>query len=118
MARIIILIFLTKILCSQTDSCRQAKTYFPDGKVETEGCIKNGKKEGIWKDYLNYDGHHYVRFLWTYKNDLKDGLYQALGETGIVEARGQYKLGSISDTIKPNQLQTTTLTKTKLKIEE
>jgi hypothetical protein len=97
---IIILIFLTRTLCSQTDSCKHNKTYFPDGKVETEGCIKNGKKEGIWKDYSNYDGRHYVRFLWTYKNDLKDGPYQALGKTGIVEARGHYKLGSISDTLK------------------
>ena len=100
MTRIIIFIFLTRSLCSQTDSCRLAKTYFPDGKVETEGCIKNGKKEGIWKNYTNYDGYHYVRFLWTYKNDLKDGPYQALGETGIVEAKGSYKLGSLSDTLK------------------
>jgi hypothetical protein len=101
MKRIIILILFTKALCSQVDSsCKYTKTYFSNGKVETEGCIKNGKKEGVWKDYSNPDGEHFVRFLWTYRNDLKDGPYQALGKTGIIEAKGHYKLGSLSDTLK------------------
>jgi antitoxin component YwqK of YwqJK toxin-antitoxin module len=76
------------------------KIVFEDGKIKSEGCIIKGLRQGIWKDYANYDDKHYVRFLWTYKNDIKDGPYQALGETGIIEAKGQYKLGLLSDTLK------------------
>jgi hypothetical protein len=90
---------LTFKLASQNDSCRQTKIYFSDGKVEYEGCVKNGKKEGLWKEYSSYENHYFVRFIWTFRNGLKDGPYQALGEAGIVEARGNYKLGSLSDTL-------------------
>lgn len=100
-----IFIILTFLMVSskayaQNDSCNYKKTYFPSGKVEEEGCELNGKREGAWKDYEEYDGKYYVRFIWTYSNGLKDGPYKVLGEKGNIEAIGHYKSDCLTDTLK------------------
>lgn len=91
---------MTKNIFGQKDTCKFKQTFFPSKKVEEEGCLKKGKRDGIWKTYIEYDGKHYVRFIWTYRDGLKDGPYKALGETGIIEATGTYKQGCLVDTVK------------------
>ncbi len=94
----IILLLFSYALWGQSDSCKFTKTFYSNGKVHEEGCIIDGKKEGLWNDYNESNGK--IRFVWTYKNDLKDGPYKALGETGMVEATGKYYKGCLTDTVK------------------
>jgi hypothetical protein len=100
MKLIISLIFTLQLLNSfgQQDSCIITKTYYPNGKIHEEGCVINGKRQGLWNSYNEYDNK--IRFIWTYKNNVKDGLYKVLGETGIIEAVGTYRKGCLADTLK------------------
>lgn len=82
---------------SQTDSCKYRKTNFPNGNLKEEGCIKNGEKDGVWKEY---EEEGYLSFIWTYKNGLKDGPYKALYPNGKPKAIGQWKKGCIVDSLK------------------
>lgn len=91
-------IFLnTSLIFSQTDSCNLKKINFPDGNLKEEGCIKNGKREGVWKEYAEKG---YLRFIMTYKDGLKDGPYKALYSNGGPAAIGTWSRGCITDTLK------------------
>jgi len=92
------LFILTNIVYGQKDSCKFTKTFYSNGHLHEEGCIIKGQREGLWNDYNEYDNK--IRFIWTYKNNLKDGPYKVLGETGIIEATGKYSKGCLTDTLK------------------
>jgi antitoxin component YwqK of YwqJK toxin-antitoxin module len=97
---IITTFFISNIVFAQTDNCKTKKEYFPSGKVKLEGCEKKGKREGQWLEYEEYNGKYYLRFIWTYKNGLKDGPYKALHENQKPEAIGSWEKGAIVDTLK------------------
>lgn len=77
--------------------CDYKKYYFANGKVQEEGCLLNGKKEGLWKEY-NKNG--WVRFEWTYFNDVLNGPYKSFYESGKINSVGYRKDGVPSDTVK------------------
>lgn len=87
-------------LFSQTDSCVLERNYFSSRKIQSEGCIIHGKREGKWNEFVEYDDKYYLRFTWTFKNGLKDGPYQAYFENGNVETVGQWREGRLIDTVK------------------
>ncbi len=53
------------------------------------GKIKNCNREGIWHEYLIEDNN--LSYKWTYKNDLRNGIYFNYTITGKVQSIGYYK---------------------------
>lgn len=91
--------FIGQLFC-QTDSCILERSYFSTKKIESEGCIVHGKREGKWTEFIEYNDKYYMRFSWTYKNGLKDGPYEAFFENGNTEVIGQWREGRLVDTVK------------------
>lgn len=58
------------------------------------GKLINSKCEGIWKEYITDDNR--LDFKWSYKNNLKDGIYYGYTLTGKVETVGHYKNNQLS----------------------
>ncbi len=76
-----------------------AKVYHADGKGYWKG--RYNKKlimNGVWEDWLTEE--NYKRFDWTFKNNIEDGPYTAYRRDGSIEAKGFYKNGALSDTLK------------------
>jgi antitoxin component YwqK of YwqJK toxin-antitoxin module len=67
-----------------------------NGLTKEEGCLEDGKKQGVWKVYTEEGWLHYE---WTFLNDLKNGPYTVFFNTGNINAIGNYKNGSITDTL-------------------
>ena len=76
-----------------------AKVYRADGSGYLKGRYnKKLKMNGVWEDWLKEE--NYKRFDWTYKDNIKDGPYTAFRKDGSIEAKGFYKNGALSDTLK------------------
>ncbi|HRG00157.1 MAG TPA: hypothetical protein PKZ75_03510 [Bacteroidia bacterium] len=68
--------------------------YLDDNFRYMTGKLLNSKREGVWKEYITSDNT--LDFKWTFKNDIKDGLYFGYTLTGKVETVGHYKNGQLS----------------------
>ncbi|MFH1297399.1 MAG: hypothetical protein ABIJ04_09025 [Bacteroidota bacterium] len=64
---------------------------YADGKVEFEGAVKNGLKEGLWI-YYYANGQKELEGL--YKDGLKEGTWYYWAENGEQEDQEVYKLGT------------------------
>jgi hypothetical protein len=78
-------------------NCDYKKDLYPDGKIRYEGCMLNGKRDGLWKEY-NKAGH--LHFEWNYSNGEKNGPYKCFYDSGKLNTLGKYKTGALSDTVK------------------
>ena len=81
---------------SKIKGCDYKVFYQPNGNKKEEGCLINGKKEGLWKEYTE---NGWQRFEWTYFNNEKNGRYKCLYENGKIYGIGNYINGSLSDTL-------------------
>lgn len=77
-------------------SCDYKKYYHPNGKVKEEGCLINGKKDGVWKIYLENGD---IEFEWMYLKGLKNGAYKHY-DKGKINATGEYKNGCLHGLLK------------------
>jgi hypothetical protein len=94
------LLFVVSIsLCNSGlfGQCDYKKNYFSDGKIESEGCMKNNRRDGTWKEYHKNGG---VKFEWTYIEGMKQGPYKSYYESGKLNSIGNYKNGGLTDTLK------------------
>lgn len=84
---------------SQSKDSIYTKTYYDVSKtkIHEEGYMVNKKRTGIWKEYTE---DNWVRFEWTYKNNIKDGPYICFRKNGQVEATGFYKNGQLDGILK------------------
>lgn len=96
---LVLCLIIGRLFC-QSDSCILERNYFSTRKIESEGCIVRGKREGKWTQFVEYNGKYYLRFIWTFKNGLKDGPYKAFFENGNIEIIGQWREGHLADTVK------------------
>jgi antitoxin component YwqK of YwqJK toxin-antitoxin module len=74
------------------DSCIYKKILYSNGKTMEEGCLKNEKKDGLWKEY-EIDGT--LKVQWMYANGKKNGEYKSFYPSGKVQAIGYYKNGNV-----------------------
>jgi antitoxin component YwqK of YwqJK toxin-antitoxin module len=58
------------------------------------GKLINSKREGVWKEYITSDNRLDIK--WTFKNDLKDGIYFGYTYTGKIETVGHYRNDQLS----------------------
>lgn len=58
------------------------------------GKFINSKCEGVWKEYITEDNR--LDFKWTYKNNLREGIYYGYTLTGKIETVGHYKNDQLS----------------------
>jgi antitoxin component YwqK of YwqJK toxin-antitoxin module len=77
------------------------KIYSEENQTYSKGKIdvkKNPYMNGVWEEW-EIKGN-FKRFEWTYVHDVKDGPYTAFRKDKSIEAKGFYKNGSLSDTLK------------------
>jgi antitoxin component YwqK of YwqJK toxin-antitoxin module len=88
------------------------KFYYPDGKISSEGSMKEGKPEGYWKTYYKngvlksegnrvdhlldgswkfYSDSGHVKNAYYYKKGKKDSLQKTIFPNGKLEAEENYK---------------------------
>ena len=80
---------------TKTKDCNYVVNYYDTGAKKEEGCLTNGKKEGLWKDYYVNGGYVYESI---YKNNIKNGPYTFYYPTGEVRGKGFYKNNASVDT--------------------
>ncbi len=78
---ILLLIVCNTALAQSADSLKPAVYYFENGKVSSEGSLRNGKPDGYWKSYhtngnLKTEGNR--------KNYLLDGTWKFYTEQGML----------------------------------
>jgi len=79
------------LLCSITYSQDgPKKTLYPNGKVKETGLVKNGKKEGEWREFYESGKLQRVRF---FINGQVDGVIRQYFESGKLKAIGSAKGG-------------------------
>ena len=81
------------------------KFYYPNGKISSEGTLKNGKPEGYWKSY-NPDGT--VKSEGNRKNFQLDSLWKFFNGDGKLLLEITYKAGK-KDGIKVSYLDNETI---------
>jgi antitoxin component YwqK of YwqJK toxin-antitoxin module len=84
--RIIIKMLLTILLISCSNK-KEIKEYYPNGTIENEYVLIDGKIEGRFVSYyqsgkINYEGY--------YKNNLQSGIENKYYESGKLEQKGHY----------------------------
>ncbi|MCB2197334.1 MAG: hypothetical protein KQH79_15850 [Bacteroidetes bacterium] len=93
------LIFLFHILCLVNISVAQTDTlgtgeykifYYPNGKIASEGILKNEKPEGLWKSYY-VTGIKKSEGVW--KNNKLDSVWIFLNQMGDTTEKINYLLG-------------------------
>lgn len=108
----LIMICLFQVICfnSYTQDTLQKdgfyKFYYPNGKISSEGTIKNGKPDGYWKSY-NQNGT--IKSTGNRKNFELDSLWQFYNQNGKLLLEINYKTGN------KNGLKTTYLDKETVK---
>ena len=76
-------------LCKLNPVDSSAIIYFDNKERYMTGKLLNMRRDGIWKEYTS-DGNEKT-FEWTFKNDLKEGVYYGFYMTGKIETVGSYK---------------------------
>lgn len=68
-------------------------TYYENGHVKTKGNYKDGKKDGLWENYID------EKLVWrvNYKYGKEEGLWEYFNEDGSVEETENYKDGKLVD---------------------
>lgn len=87
---IFLLFFFSKICFTQTNANGFTKVYFENGKLSSEGTLKDGKPEGYWKTYylngnLKSEGNRF--------NFLLDSIWKFYSDKGIINLELTYKQG-------------------------
>lgn len=67
------------------------KKYNEAGALIQTGTAKDGKKEGVWTEYVTYSGKRELAKSETYKNNELNGLSSYYGQNGLLLKQGQYK---------------------------
>jgi len=93
--RICFLILFFKVSCcfsQQSDSAvfNFQKYYYPDGKLSSEGYMKEGKPDGLWKSY--YENGN-LKAIGNRKNFLLDSLWIFYDEKGDTTEKINYLYG-------------------------
>ena len=65
-------------------------SYYENGKLRSEGNYKEGKKEGVWKEW--YENGQLDEII-NYKDGKRDGLRKVWYENGELEHKGNYDEG-------------------------
>lgn len=63
-------------------------TFHPNGKVDVNGILENGKREGTWSSWFDTGEK---RSETTYENGQKNGDYRIWYKNGQVRVLGQFK---------------------------
>lgn len=69
------------------DSTTTLRQFFSDGAIRSEGAMRNGRREGLWRFYFA-NGLPQVEA--TYLHGREQGAYTVYRESGIPYYRGQY----------------------------
>ena len=81
---------------SKIKGCDYKVFYQPNGNKKEEGCLVNGKKEGLWNEFfLNGE----KKFEWTFRSDTKSGEYRAYYNNGKLNSLGNYLDGALVDSL-------------------
>jgi antitoxin component YwqK of YwqJK toxin-antitoxin module len=90
---ILILFLFSGIICAQNNSINPNGYnifYFENGKVSSEGTMKEGKPDGYWK---NYHKNGTIKIEGNRKNFLLDSIWKFYSESGKIQKSLNYSLG-------------------------
>lgn len=77
------------VICKYNPIDSNAIIYLDNNERYMIGKLINLKQEGVWKEYITEDNQ--LDFKWTFKNNVKDGIYFGYTLTGKIETVGHYK---------------------------
>lgn len=77
------------VICKYNPKDSNAIIYLDNNERYMTGKLINLKQEGIWKEYTTEN--NVLDFKWTFKNNVKDGIYFGYTLTGKIETVGHYK---------------------------
>lgn len=78
-----------KFLCKLNPIDSTAIIYIDNAKTYMTGKLINQQREGFWNEYITSDNE--LDFKWSYKNDIREGIYFGYYLTGKIQTIGYYK---------------------------
>src|SRR5687768_10347764 len=85
-----VLIFATASLAQKTNPNGYNKFFYENGKISSEGYLKNGKPDGYWK---NYFPNGKIKIEGNRKNFELDSIWKFYDEKGHLTKTISYKKG-------------------------
>ncbi len=85
------------LVCKYNPKDSNAIIYFNNNETYMIGKLINSKREGVWKEYLTKENE--LNFKWSFKDDIKDGIYFGYTLTGKIETVGYYKNDQLNGTL-------------------